>query len=288
MSLLFNERRLRPGWRVLLFFSMLRLMGGITLFPVVALLLTTWFMTRFVDRRPLVSVGLVLDRALPGQVFLGAALGAGLMGLVVVLIGWLGGVQIQSGHLEGGAFSVLLYYFVVHLNYAVLEELLARGYLLQTLIEGVGTVPALLISALGFALLHFDNPNLNPVGLINLGLAGLFLGLLVLKTKSLWPAIGLHFAWNLTQGHLLGLPVSGIVLNEYWLQVVLEGPTWLSGGEFGPEGSVLTSAVLLGATLWAWRSPQLKPSPRAGRLWKTHVHPYGPRLPNEDLFFPNG
>jgi len=272
---LFNERRLRPGWRVVLFFSSFILISGISLFPLVALVLTTWLLTRFVDRRPLDSVGLALEGAAARQFAAGMVFGGSLLVAAVVLIGLFGSWQFSAGNVSGNAVGVLLFYTLVHLNIATLEELLARGYVLQTLLEGLGPVPAVLLSALGFAAFHLDNPQLTAIGLLNLSLAGVFLGSLVLKTRSLWMAIGFHFTWNLVQGHALGLPVSGILLDDYWVKLQLEGPRWLSGGAFGPEGSALTSVVLLVATLGLWRAPWPRPGPKARALWQEYVWPRG-------------
>lgn len=269
--LFFNDQRLRPGWRILLFFFMLVLLGGITFFPVAALLLSTWFMARFVDRRPLSSVGLALERASVLQFLGGLALGAGLMATIVGVLLLTVPYQWQADGIGAQPGSLVFFSIVSHFGIAAFEELLARGYLFQTLIEGIGTAPALMATAVGFASLHLDNPHANAVGLVNLCLAGLLLGTLVLRTKALWMAIGFHQAWNWAQSFAFGLPVSGYRLEGHWLGLHFEGPAWLSGGEFGPEASVVTTLALAMLALWAWKSPWLKPGALSRQRWDEHV-----------------
>lgn len=269
--LLFNDRRLRPGWRILLFFFMLALLGGITSFPVAALLLASWFMARFVDRRPLSSVGLALERASALQFLGGLALGVGLMAMIIGALLLTAPYQWQADGIGAQAGSLVFFSIVSHFGIAAFEELLARGYVFQALIEGIGTAPALMATAVGFTLLHLDNPHANAVGLVNLCLAGLLLGTLVLRTKALWMAIGFHQAWNWTQSFAFGLPVSGYRLEGHWLGLQFEGPAWLSGGEFGPEASVVATLALATLALWAWTSPWLKPGALSRQRWDEHV-----------------
>jgi len=286
-TVLFREQRLRLGWRLLLFFSVLALVSGISLFPLVALFLTTWFMTRWIDRRPLMSVGLSWDRGTWRPLLQGLGLGAGLLLLIVLAIVVVTPSQLRAFSNQGQALSLLLVLFILHLSIALFEELLIRGYVLQTLGESLGAVPALLLTSGGFALLHLDNPSLDALAVLNLFLAGVVLGGLVLKTRSLWPAVGFHFAWNVMQGHGLGLPVSGVQLGDYvndlalsqdgvrqvpeWLHVSLAGPAWLSGAAFGPEASLLTSIGLSAAAAWIWFGGWFNASAAARRLWRLHV-----------------
>jgi len=270
---LFNRRRLRPGWRILLFFSLFILLSGLSQFPVVALILTSWALTHFVDRRPFASLGFATTRRTLGQLGGGILLGAGLFGLVVALIALLGGIRFEAGDVAGGSVTMLFAYLLIHLNIALLEEGLARGYAFQALFEGLGPLPALLITSVGFGLLHFDNPSINGIALFNLVLAGLLLGVLVLKTKALWMAIGFHFSWNLVQSNVLGLPVSGVtqISKDSWFKTTLNGSDWLTGGAFGPEASPLTTLVLSLATLAALRSRWVSPDPESERLWNAHL-----------------
>jgi hypothetical protein len=90
--------------------------------------------------------------------------------------------------------------------------------------------------------------------------AGLFLGVVYLKTASLWWATGAHIGWNWGLGFLADLPVSGLNLVDSPLyEGVPKGAPWVSGGAFGPEGSLLATAGLGLAALLVWRTPRLTP-----------------------------
>jgi hypothetical protein len=158
---------------------------------------------------------------------------------------------------SAGALSLALYGPL-----AAAEEALLRGYPLQALAEAWGPVIALLLTSATFGLLHAGNPDVGWTGVLNTGLAGVFLGALYLRTGSLWWASGAHAGWNWTHGYLLDLPVSGLdIADQPLLEGRTQGPELLSGGGFGPEGSLLTTGVLLAATAWTWRTGRLSPAP---------------------------
>jgi len=147
---------------------------------------------------------------------------------------------------------------------AAAEEVLFRGYLLQSLAESWGALSALWVTSVAFGLLHLANPNTSLVGICNIVVAGLFLGVVYLKTASLWWATGAHIGWNWTLGFLADLPVSGLeVVDSPLYEGVPRGVDWVSGGTFGPEGSVMATLGLALAAWLGWRSPWLRPSKTA-------------------------
>jgi hypothetical protein len=148
-----------------------------------------------------------------------------------------------------------------------------RGYPLQALSEAWGAGPALAVTSVFFGLMHAGNPDVGPVGVLDTGLAGVFIGALYLRTGSLWWASGAHMAWNWTHGFLADMQVSGLeIADAPGVVAHVRGPVMVSGGSFGPEGSLLTAAVLVVAAVWAWRTPRLHPTaaarevPPLGRL----------------------
>jgi hypothetical protein len=144
------------------------------------------------------------------------------------------------------------------------EEALMRGYLFQALAEAWGGGVALWFTSVVFGLLHLGNPNTSWVGLANIMLAGLFLGLIYWRTASLWWATGAHMGWNWTMGFLADLPVSGLeVVNTPGIEPRIGGPEWLTGGSFGPEGSIVATLVLGLTVIKLWSAPWLRPGKRA-------------------------
>jgi membrane protease YdiL (CAAX protease family) len=133
---------------------------------------------------------------------------------------------------------------------AVLEEVVMRGVVFRILEQSLGSWLALALSALIFGALHLLNPGTT---LLNAGAimleAGILLAAAYMLTRRLWLCMGIHFAWNFTQGGIFSAAVSGGATRGL-LQAKLIGAEWLSGGAFGVEASavallVCTSAAVL-------------------------------------------
>ena len=123
------------------------------------------------------------------------------------------------------------------------EEIIARGVICRMIEEGLGTWFALVVSALFFGGAHIFNPGATLWSSAAIAIeAGVMLALLYHVTRSLWACIGLHAAWNIMQGTFYGIPVSGGAVDG-WLVSNRTGPTWLSGGMFGAEASVVALLV---------------------------------------------
>jgi len=125
----------------------------------------------------------------------------------------------------------------------ICEEIIARGVIFRIIEEGLGTWFALVVSALFFGGAHIFNPGATLWSSAAIAIeAGVMLALLYHVTRSLWACIGLHAAWNIMQGTFYGIPVSGGAVDG-WLVSNRTGPTWLSGGMFGAEASVVALLV---------------------------------------------
>ena len=132
----------------------------------------------------------------------------------------------------------------------VTEEILLRGIVFRWLEELGGSWLALALSALLFGFLHAANPNATVVSSLAIALAaGVLLGGAYMLTRDLWLAIGLHAGWNVTQGLLWDVPVSGFALDG-WVESRLVGDPMLSGGSFGLEASVITMVMATIYGVW--------------------------------------
>lgn len=207
------------------------------------------------------ALGFYLHRdALPEAGF-GVALGTVVAATALILIAATGGVRWQgeAGDLVSwlvGAGAALALLALP----AAAEEALFRGYPMQLIAAEKGPVLALWLMSAGFAAVHVWNPGVTGLGVVNILAAGLLLGVVYLKTGSLWWATGAHLGWNWALGYLGDLPVSGLELMDAPLVMsVVSGPTWLSGGSFGPEGSALTAVALLCTAGFLWRARWLSP-----------------------------
>jgi membrane protease YdiL (CAAX protease family) len=123
------------------------------------------------------------------------------------------------------------------------EELAFRGYILQRLARAWGMPAAVVASSLIFMMVHALNPNVQPLAMVSLFLAGILLACAYLVSRSLWLPIGLHIGWNLAEVHLLGFSGSGVAEPAALLRSLVHGPELATGGAFGPEGGLVGLAA---------------------------------------------
>ena len=137
---------------------------------------------------------------------------------------------------------------MIFLAVAVGEEMVCRGVIFRLIDERWNTGIALLVSALFFGVMHIANDNATWWSSLAIAIeAGLLLGAVYKWSGTLWVPIGIHWAWNYTQGNIFGLAVSGGNTNETILATTVNGPEIITGGAFGPEASIIT--VILGIFL---------------------------------------
>ena len=227
------------------------LVGGLA--SAISAALSTWLFRRFVDRRPWSDLGLQREGGSAREVASGFGLGALLMtgiAAVEIALGW---YQVDGVSPIGDAAGRLVVGLVAFAAVAFGEELVVRGYILQTLAEGWGRTPAAVTSSLVFGLLHLGNPSSGPIAVAGITVAGLLLVTTYYRTARLWMPIGFHWSWNLFQGPVFGFPVSGAETGGL-LTLSPSGPVALTGGPFGPEASLVgVVACLVGiALLWPW------------------------------------
>ncbi len=203
------------------------------------------------------------DLAGPGalkQTSAGLAIGLALMAAIVAVAAVIGVYRLQG---PGDAHFLLPALVLAGLFPAVSEELLFRGILFRWIEEFAGTWPALIISSLLFGASHLANPNASALAVIGIALeGGLLLGGAYMLTGKLWLPIGIHAGWNLSQGEIFGIPVSGKPVDGL-LAARLTGPPLLTGNGFGLEASPIAISI---GTLCA--AVLIVRSVRAGRLVK--------------------
>jgi len=276
-QIFYNERGLRAGWRLLIYFGMifvlglgarlitrrvasgaargapssdfvraiLQAIGELVLFLV--LLLLAWIMSR-IERRKVGAYGLPLQRsALSGFIrgyflwgFLPLAI---LLSILRILHGfYFGDVSPLNSQILG--WGVIWFFFFLLVG--LFEEFSLRGYLLYTLADGIGFWPAAIIQAVLFARGHMGNGGETRIGIIATGIFALFAAATLWRTGNLWLAVGAHAGWDWGQSFFFGVNDSGIQMPGHLFNPrPTQGPEWLTGGSVGPEGSVVT------LVLWA-------------------------------------
>ncbi len=227
---------------------------------VVGAVLAVGISQRMARGRFILELGLRYYKALPLDVLMGFVLGPLLFAVVFLLeqvTGWLVG-SIGPNYNWGE----LLLWAGVCLCVAVGEELIVRGYILQTLNMAFGGSTAVVVSSVFWGLTHLLNPNSSPLAAVNIAFAGLIFAYAYIITNNLWLPIAFHFSWNFAEGAIFGYPVSGYLMPAPVIQSLVEGPDAATGGRFGPEGGIMgILAIFLGGLLlygWSKTRPPVK------------------------------
>jgi len=217
----------------------------IAVLNLLTVVVAVWLFRRFLDRQSFRSLGFSLAAPFGRHLVEGILWGVGLILVIFGVTLALGGIRVTSVQFPAGSMLVLA---AILIPAAISEELILRGYMLNNLMQSTSRYVALLFISLLFAFFHSFNANLSTMGLVNIVLAGLLLGVYYVHRQNLWLPITLHIAWNYVQGPVLGSPISGNATPSV-LTLDFTGSDLVTGGEFGFEASLVTSVVLLLATV---------------------------------------
>lgn len=281
--------RLRSGWRLLIFVLVLIMilflmatLGRVAyaivtslspglrfgkflenvffrLMMLISALLAGFICARLLEGLPWRSLGLWLHKNWLRDFVVGSVIGIASLALATALATLGGGLSftlagrnalvpvIQTLLLSGALFVIA----------ALAEEALFRGYPLQTTARAQLAWLGVFLTSVPFAAVHLRNPNVAAgFTFINTALAGVWLAVAYLRTRSLWFPLGVHWAWNWALGSLFGLPVSGItdLAPHPLLRGTDLGPAWLTGGSYGIEGGLACTITLVISTFFIWRT----------------------------------
>jgi membrane protease YdiL (CAAX protease family) len=293
--------RLRSGWRLLIFvliFVILSLLfGAVTrkffdvavrfvpssgvarylenvifrlIFLIVALL-AGFICTRFLEGLPWRALGLWLHTRWARDFLFGSVIGIVSLALATAIATAGGGLSFAISPraalvrvLLTLVFSALLFILA-----ALAEEALFRGYPLQTLTRANLAWLGVFLTSVPLAAIHLQNPNVAAgFTFLNTALAGVWLAVAYLRTRSLWFPLGVHWAWNWALGSLFGLPVSGInnLAPDPLLRGTDLGPAWLTGGSYGIEGGLACTITLIVSTIFILRTRLVTATPEMKAL----------------------
>jgi membrane protease YdiL (CAAX protease family) len=184
---------------------------------------------------------------------LGLLAGAGTAGVALLIsvvaggAGWVSDAGTLADYLRQSAKTI-----AVLAPAALSEEVLFRGMPLVLLASALGRGGAVVAIAMVFSFAHGSNPNVSPIGLGNIALAGIFLGLAFYAPGGIWTAFGAHLGWNSLLA-CLDTPVSGVPFNIPLLDYRAGSDEWLTGGKFGPEGGLAATIALTLAIVFTAR-----------------------------------
>ena len=242
---------------------------------VTAFAFAAYLTLKLIDKRPFRMLGLWFSPGWFKDYYIGLGFGFGTITISFIIMWLFNLVDVSQGIWNISLVLFLLKMFILFALAGTLEELMLRGYPFQAFIEGSDKWLAMIILSVLFSAMHGANPNLSATGLINIFLAGVMLSIAYIKTRSLWLPIGLHMGWNWTQGPLWGMHVSGTTMENSFLVSAPQGSDLLSGGDFGAEGSLIASVIIILVTWYIWRADWIKPSEANLELWKKYPASYG-------------
>ena len=293
--------RLRSGWRLLIFvliFLILALLFGAAakkaselalqfapgsgvahyvenlifrlIFLVVALA-AGFICTRWLEGLPWRALGLWFHAGWARDLFFGSVIGVASLAVATAIATAGGGLSFtiagRAALVQVGQTLVLS--AVLFILAALAEEALFRGYPLQTMSRANLAWLAVFLTSFPFAAIHLRNPNVAAgFTFINTALAGVWLAVAYLRTRSLWFPLGVHWGWNWALGSLFGLPVSGItdLAPHPLLRGTDLGPAWLTGGSYGIEGGLACTITLIVSTIFILRTRLVTATPEMKTL----------------------
>jgi len=275
-----NDRKLRPLWRALVFFALgnyalpyalaqpfgslasaLHLgeelsAASVALYEAMLLVIAlflTWVFGLYEGRR-VDSYGLPVAQAFGARFWEGFAVGVVNAGAVAVGMTALGGMTVH-GLALGGSTLVLaaLAWFGCNLVIGLGEEMWYRGYLFQTLWKSLGFWPSAIVIALLFAADHyFFKQGENLWDVITLISLSVWVCYSVLRTGTLWLAVGYHVAFDFMQLFVIGTKNGSLVPVNHLLDVTFSGPAWVTGGVLGTEASFLMYPLIAAMFVYIW------------------------------------
>lgn len=198
---------------------------------------------RFIEARYLKSMGMRKEKIIP-HYLQGLIVGIVMMTAIVLLsvVFRINSITICSNI----NFGLIGLYFLGFFFQGMSEEFIFRGCFMTTIGGNHKPLTAILISSAAFSLAHIMNPGFNLLIFINLTLFGAFAAIYMIYFDDIWGACAIHSIWNFTQGNFYGISVSGTGSTESVFRTTAESSSIiLTGGNFGIEGSIITTVVLV-------------------------------------------
>jgi len=224
-----------------------------------------YFCARLLEGLPWRSLGVTFSVPWLRDFLVGTVVGILSLAIAVGIATAAGGLRfsVSSKEVLGATISSVLATAALFVVAALAEEAMFRGYALQTLSRAQLAWLGVFLTSVPFAMVHLWNPNVVPgVTFGNTALAGIWLGIAYLRTRSLWLPLGVHWSWNWAMGSFFGLPVSGINLVSHPALLGKDlGPAWITGGSYGIEGGAACTIALIVSSIFLWRTRLVSSTP---------------------------
>ena len=228
----------------------------------ISVIFSLYFIIKYVDKSTFSKYGLKLNRHWIGEFGYGMLIALFQLTLFFIAMYYSGNLEVVDTFVTSssnysfiqGVFAEL----IRNLAGSISEEIIFRAFLFYIAFEALNRVfkdkfknalIACVIISPFFGFAHLANDGATVYSSINLGLDALMICLPFLITGRLGMSIGMHFSWNITQTILYGFANSGHTPKASILQSVMPDNIF-TGGQFGPEGSILLLVLDLIAVLF--------------------------------------
>ncbi|MCR5345066.1 MAG: CPBP family intramembrane metalloprotease [Lachnospiraceae bacterium] len=217
---------------------------GYSLFSIVAMLYCI-----LIEKRSIQDIGITKK---PADYLIGIVIAVAML-IFVVLISILTGSATFIGINRDVNIKGMLLWALAFIIQGSEEEILCRGFLMNTLKKKISVSLSVLISSTAFVVPHLImTPILDSgrvyatIGIINLYLISILFSIITLWRKNIWISCGLHAAWNYILNIILGLTVSGNEAKmDGLLQIEINKLTIINGSEYGLEAGIATTAITI-------------------------------------------
>lgn len=208
---------------------------------------------RMFEKKKLKEIGLTNVKSNFNDLFFGLIVGAVSFSIVAFILICTKSVELQSNFKHTNILNSLIVELIIFIFVGISEELFSRGYCIKVFkqYEKFYYIP-IIISSIIFALMHSMNEGINMMAYINLFLFGILMGYICVKTKNLWMCIGYHITWNYFEGAVFGFLVSGTNTDSIY-KIRMISPNIINGGDFGPEGGIIVTIVLVTSLFISYR-----------------------------------
>jgi len=238
-------------------------------FAFLSVLLPSVLLLKYIDKRPLSILGLGFYKGNLKEFSVGMLIGI-IVGSISIAIMYLFGFA--SFSLNNIQIDLLIYLGCVLgilIISAAFEEVFFRGYIFQALLEGRNLIVTLIIFSLVFGAAHLSNDGITAYAIIFTIAAGVFLGVLYYKTRSLWICIGMHYVWNFIFGPVFGI---GLENNRFLRRSIFNYTEVDSNLFIGSEAAsdLIQSIIILIFTVIIWKSNLFKTNDYNSKLWEKY------------------
>jgi len=172
----------------------------------------------------------------------GLLFGAGSLTFVFAALVLSGQAEVTSWAPSFSVSQIIALFMFILVGFA--EELLCRGYIISVLRQTKSILAIYIISGVIFALMHSANSGIGLLPYMNLILIGMLWAYSYMKSGNIWLPIGYHITWNYFQGDVFGFKVSGTT-EKGILTTSYPKNNIFNGGDFGPEGGLFVTLVIV-------------------------------------------